>query len=134
MATPDARLISIVAAIAGTYLLLSAAGLLRRGVAETFMADLGARPASAHTVGAVAFFVGASLLALALAGRDTLSILVGLTGVWWMLEGAVTLAAPHLLHARTDAARHLRRMNLVAIPMGLLLLALSAAKFLEILP
>ncbi len=110
------------AAIAGGYLLLSAAGLLAPGRAAAVVADLQAHPAVAHALGAVAFFVGAAIIALHPRFGSPLESLVTLTGIWWALEGAATLVAPARLLSRPDAALHLRRMNLLALPVGALLL------------
>ena len=110
------------AAVAGAYLLLSAAGLLSPGRAGAVIDDLRAHPAAAHAMGAVAFFVGAAVIALHPRFGTPLEGLVTLTGLWWVLEGAATLAAPGLLLSRPHAAIHLRRMNLLALPVGALLL------------
>jgi len=114
---------SELAAVAGSYLLLSAAGLLTPGRAEAVIDDLKAHPAAAHAVGAVAFLVGAVIIALHPRFGSAMEALVTLTGAWWALEGAATLAAPTLLLSRPDAATHLRRMNLLALPVGALLVA-----------
>ncbi len=122
------------AAVTGAYLLLSAAGLLAPGRAEAVVADLQAHPAVAHVLGAVAFFVGAAVVALHPRFGSPLEALVTLTGIWWALEGAATLAAPNLLLSRPDAARHLRRMNLLALPVGAVLLGGALLVFAKVLP
>ena len=121
------------AAVAGAYLLLSAAGLLAPGRAGAVIDDLRAHPAAAHAMGAVAFFVGAAIIALHLRFGTPLEALVTLTGIWWTLEGAATLAAPSLLLSRPDAAIHLRRMNLLALPVGALLLGGALLDFAKVL-
>ena len=125
---------SELAAVAGAYLLLSAAGLLAPGRAEAVIDDLRAHPAAAHAMGAVAFFVGAAIVALHPRFGSPLEALVTLTGLWWALEGAVTLAASSLLLSRPDAAIHLRRMNLLALPAGALLLVGALLDFTKVLP
>ncbi len=121
------------AAVAGSYLLLSAAGLLMPGRAQAVIDDLKAHPAAAHALGALAFFVGAALLAIHPSFGSPLEALVTLTGIWWAVEGGVTLAAPRLLLSRPDAALHLRRMNLLALPVGALLLGGSVLAFAKVL-
>jgi hypothetical protein len=37
--------------------------------------------------------------------------LVSLTALWWLLEGALMLAAPQRVLERPDAGKHLRRMT-----------------------
>ena len=122
------------AAVAGSYLLLSAAGLLMPSRAEAVIDDLKAHPAAAHAIGAVAFFVGAAIIALHPRFSSPLEILVSLTGIWWALEGAATLVAPKLLLSRPEAAIHLRRMNLLALPVGALLLGGAVLAFAKVLP
>jgi hypothetical protein len=122
------------AAVAGAYLLLSAAGLLARGRAEAVVADLRAHPAVAHVLGAVAFLVGAALIALHPRFGSPLEALVTLTGIWWALEGAALLVAPARLLSRPDAAIHLRRMNLLALPVGVLLLGGALLVFTKVTP
>jgi hypothetical protein len=46
-----------------------------------------------------------------------------LTALWWVLEGALMLAAPQRVLERPDAGKHLCRMNLVAIPVAVALTA-----------
>ena len=124
---------SELAAVTGAYLLLSAAGLLAPGRAEAVVADLRAHPAVTHVLGAVAFFVGAAVVALHPRFGSPLEALVTLTGIWWALEGAATLVAPGRLLSRPDAARHLRRMNLIALPVGAVLLGGALLVFAKVL-
>jgi len=124
---------SELAAVAGAYLLFSAAGLLAPGRAEAVVEDLRSHPAAAHAMGAVAFFVGAAIVAFHPRFGAPLEVLVTLTGIWWALEGAATLAAPTRLFSRPDAAIHLRRMNLLALPLGALLLGAALLDFAKVL-
>lgn len=122
------------AAVAGSYLLLSTAGLLMPGRAEAVIDDLKAHPAAAHALGAVAFLVGAAILAVHPRFGSPLEALVTLTGIWWTIEGAAMLVAPGLLLSRPDAAVHLHRMNLLALPVGILLLGGAVLAFAKVLP
>jgi len=112
------------AGLAGSYLLLSALGLLLpREAAARFVSALRDNAAVAHAVGAVAFFIGAGGLLLHTRFSRPIEALVTLTAGWWALEGAAVLAAPSLVLARPDTAAHLRRMNLLALPVALILIA-----------
>ena len=122
------------AAVAGAYLLLSAAGLLAPGRAEAVVADLRAHPAAAHVMGAVAFFVGAAVVALNPRFGSPLEALVTLTGIWWALEGGAMLVAPTRLLSRPGAPIHLRRMNLLALPVGAVLLGGALLVFTKAMP
>ena len=107
----------------GVYLLLSAVGLLaNRGAAEAIVRALAGDHAFSHALGAIAFFVGGAIV-LQKPGFDTLAgaLLTG-TAAWWMVEGAVMLTAPQVALGRADAAMHFRRMNLIALPVGLALI------------
>jgi hypothetical protein len=121
------------AAVAGSYLLLSAVGLLLPGRAQAVIDDLRAHPAATHALGAVAFFVGAAMIVLHPRFGSPLEALVTLTGIWWAVEGAATLVAPGRLLSRPDAAVHLRRMNLLALPVGALLLGGALFAFAKVL-
>lgn len=115
--------IPYLAGLVGVYLLLSAAGLLLPATAaDEFVSALKANRALAHCVGAVAFFVGGAILLLNHGFGHWVSVLLSLTALWWVAEGAVMLAAPNLIVSRAGAARQLRHMNFVALPLGLALL------------
>ncbi|MET0272448.1 MAG: hypothetical protein ABW360_05620 [Phenylobacterium sp.] len=108
----------------GAYMLVSAIGfLVPARSAEDTVRTWRENRAVAHVTGAVAFFVGAAILTIHPRVGDWAEALVTVTAGWWVLEGAVMLAAPGLLLARLDAGGHLRRMNFVALPVGLALLA-----------
>lgn len=115
----------------GCYLLLSATGVLAQSEAvEEFVQGLRANRVMAHVTGAVAFFVGGLILLLNPGFGDWIAVLLSLTALWWMVEGALLLAAPSVFVGRSDAGRHFRRMNLLALPVGL---ALTAGAVLQLL-
>ena len=108
----------------GGYLLFSAAGVL---VPKTAVRDrveaLRTSKGLAHLTGAVAFFVGGGLLAVVRPGFSSWEdVLISLTAIWWLVEGAAALSASQFILARRDAPRHFYRMNLVALPVGAALL------------
>lgn len=104
---------------AGCYLLLSATGVLVQSEAvEEFVQGLRTNRVMAHLTGAVAFFVGGSILLINPGFGDWIAALLSLTAFWWMVEGALMLAAPSIAVGRSDAGRHFRRMNLLALPVG----------------
>ena len=121
-----------IALISGAYLLLSAIGVVsRRDTAERIIVALRDNPALTHAVGAVAFFVGAGLLTLHHRWATPTEALVSAVAAWWALEGALTLALGTALFRRPDTAVHFRRMNFVAIPVGLALVTLALLPLLE---
>lgn len=73
----------VIAPVVGAYLCLSGGGLLRRGEASAFLADLCSRPAALHAVGAVAFFVGASILSLHRQWAYPPEIVLNLVAAYW---------------------------------------------------
>ena len=118
------QLTGSLATAVGGYLLLSAAGVLsRRDAAAHFVESLRGSPALAHVTGAVAFFVGAGLLLVHHRWDAPLEALVSAVAVWWLVEGGAMLALGPRLLSRADAPIHFRRMNGLAIPTGLILLA-----------
>lgn len=121
MIPPD-TLIPFLAGGVGIYLLLSATGVLAQsGAVEEFVQELRANRAIAHLTGAVAFFVGGLILLINPGFGDWIAVLLSLTAVWWMVEGAFMLAAPSVVVSRSDAVYHFRRMNMLALPVGLAL-------------
>ena len=116
----------------GAYFLLSAAGVLvRRDAAPAMIAALRDNPAVAHVTGAVAFFVGAGLLLVHCRWLSPAQALVSAVAVWWMIEGGLMLALGPRLFSRPDAAVHFRRMNLIALPVGLALVVIGLIPLLE---
>ncbi|CAN5513219.1 hypothetical protein BH10PSE14_BH10PSE14_23610 [soil metagenome] len=116
------------APIVGTYLCLSAVGLLRHSEAEAFLADLRAHPGAMHGVGAVAFFCGAGLLSLHRYWASPPEIALGAVAAWWLFEGAGLLASPALLRGvfeHRDAARRLRATNCLSIGVGIYLMLIG---------
>ena len=75
----------------------------------------------AHLTGALAFVVGGTILLVDSGFGDWVATLVSLTALWWMVEGALMLAAPRIAVGRSDAGRHFRHMNMLALPVGLVL-------------
>jgi hypothetical protein len=87
------------APIVGAYLCLSALGALRGEETRRLIADLQDHPAAMHAVGAIAVFVGASLLSLHLHWSSPPEILLNVVAAWWVFEGAGMLADPARLRA-----------------------------------
>lgn len=129
MVTSDA-LTPFLAGGVGAYLLLSATGVLAKSTAlEEFVQDLRTSPALAHMTGAVAFFIGGAILLINPGFGSWIAALLSLTAVWWMAEGALMLAAPDLVVARSDAGRHFQRMNILALPVGFALIVGAILQF-----
>lgn len=123
MTAPD-TLMPFLAAGVGCYLLLSATGVLAQsGAAEEFVQGLRDNRVMAHLTGAVAFFIGGMILLTNPGFGDWIAVLLSLTALWWMAEGALLLAAPNIAVGRSDAGRHFRQMNMLALPVGLVLTA-----------
>jgi hypothetical protein len=120
--TPPDTLTPFLAVGVGCYLLLSATGVLAQSTAaEEFVQGLRTNRVTAHLTGAVAFFVGAMILLVNPGFGDWIAVLLSLTALWWMGEGALMLAAPSIAVGRSDSSRHFRRMNMLALPVGLAL-------------
>ena len=130
---PHQAMIPAIGAAVGGYLLLSACGLLARGSADAFAEGLRANAAGRHAVAGLAFFIGIAVVAVAAPFRTPVAAGLGLVGGWWLLEGAVLLAFDARA-VRPDAAVHLRRMNLIALPAGAALLAASLLDLAKVLP
>jgi hypothetical protein len=114
------------APIVGAYLCLSAAGAFRGEETGRFLADLKDHPAAMHAVGAIAFFVGASILSLHRHWSTPPEILLNLVAAWWVFEGAGMLADPARLRAafsRPSSAGRLRLTTMVAALPGAYLVA-----------
>jgi hypothetical protein len=114
------------APIVGTYLCLSALGAIRGEETGRFIADLRDHPGAMHAVGAIAFFVGASLLSLHRHWSSPPEILLNVVAAWWVFEGAGMLADPARLRAafcRPGSANKLRLGTLVAALPGVYLVA-----------
>lgn len=121
--TPPDALTPWLAGGMGCYLLLSAIGVLAQlNAAEEFVQGLRTNRVMAHLTGAVAFFVGGLILLLNPGFGDWIAVLLWLTALWWMAEGALMLAAPNIVVGRSDAGRHFRHMNMTALPVGLALI------------
>jgi hypothetical protein len=119
---PPETLTLLLAVGAGCYLLLSAVGVLTQSrAAEEFVHGLRTNRVLAHLTGAVAFFVGGLILLTNPGFGDWIPGLLSLTALWWMVEGALMLAAPGIAVGRSDAGRHFRRMNMLALPVGMAL-------------
>lgn len=120
--TPPETLTPWLAGGVGCYLLLSATGVLAQSKgAEEFVQGHRTNRVIAHLTGAVAFFVGGMILLLDPGFGDWIAVLLSLTALWWMAEGALMLAAPNIAVSRSDAGRHFRHMNMMALPVGLAL-------------
>jgi hypothetical protein len=121
MSPPD-TLTPFLAGGVGCYLLLSATGVLAQPTAaEEFVEGLRTNRVMAHLTGAVAFFVGGMILLIDPGFGDWIAVLLSLTALWWMAEGALMLAAPSTAVSRSGAGRHFRHMNMMALPIGLAL-------------
>jgi UPF0716 family protein affecting phage T7 exclusion len=120
--TPPDTLTPWLAGGVGCYLLLSATGVLAQSkAAEEFVQGLRTNRVITHLTGAVAFFVGGIILLLTPGFGSWLAALLSLTALWWIVEGALMLAAPTIALGRSDAGRHFRHMNMLALPVGLAL-------------
>jgi hypothetical protein len=118
MTLPD-TLTPFLAGGVGCYLLLSATGALAQsGAVEEFVQGLRVNRVMAHLTGAVAFFIGGLILLTNPGFSDWIAALLSLTALWWMVEGALMLAIPSVALSRSDAGRHFRRMNMLAVPVG----------------
>ncbi|WP_395945571.1 hypothetical protein [Brevundimonas sp.] len=125
MANPTSLLL---APIVGGYLCVSGIGLLRKGEAGSFLANLCAHPAAMHAVGGVAFFAGAAVLSLHRHWGTPSEIAINLVALIWLVEGGGILADPARLRmalATPKAAFRLRYVQLFNIPLGLYLLAVG---------
>ena len=121
--TPSDALTPFLAGGVGCYLLLSATGILAQSRAvEEFVQELRTNRVMAHLTGAVAFFVGGTILLINPGFGDWIAVLLSLTALWWVVEGALMLAAPRIAVSRSDAGRHFRHMNMLALPVGLALI------------
>jgi hypothetical protein len=114
------------APVVGAYHFLSALGAFRGEETERFLADLRDHPAAVHAAGAIAFFVGASLLSLHRHWSYPPEILLNFVAAWWVFEGAGMLVDPARLRAafsRPNSARWLRFTTGIAALPGAYLLA-----------
>lgn len=118
------------APVIGAYLLLSAAGFLRgRASLDRFVEDVARSPALTHTLGAVAFFVGAGIVSFHHHWSSLPEIAVSATGCWWAFEGAGMLASPAAAAAALSRPAHrklARASNLAALAVGAYLLLVTA--------
>ncbi|WP_084583840.1 hypothetical protein [Sphingomonas azotifigens] len=110
----------VLAPVLGIYLLVSAVGFLRFPTAVAdFSRDLCRHPASMHAVGAVALFVGASIVSFHRHWGNPTELLVTGTGLWWALEGAGMLASPAAVVRAMQNPRYVPTMR--ALQWGALL-------------
>ncbi len=81
-----------------------------------------------HALGAIAFLVGAGLLALHRHWSTPAEITLNLVAAWWAFEGAGMLADPARIRAVMEAhgsARWFARLQLGAVPIGLYLITVG---------
>ena len=120
----------MLAPVAGAYALLSAYGLIRRGGADDLVNDLQQHAGLVHAVGAVAFFVGAGILAFDLVWSFPADVALNALAVVWAFEGAGMLATPRLIQkvlSSSTAATGLRYSSAAAAILGIYLLLVAIA-------
>lgn len=118
------------APVVGVYLCLSAWGLLIRGELRAFLQDLQQHSASAHAVGAVAFFIGGLILSWQRSWSLPGDVVLNLVAVIWIFEGAGMLASPALMRrvfGRSRTVAGLRMSFSVTAVLGLYLVAVGLA-------
>ncbi|OAN66091.1 hypothetical protein [Sphingomonas sp. TDK1] len=119
----------VLAPVLGIYLLASAVGFLRIPTAVAdFSRNLCQHPAAMHAVGAVAWFVGASIVSFHRHWGNLAEISVTGTGVWWAFEGAGMLASPAAVARALQHPRYIstmRAMQWVALLAGGYLLSVG---------
>lgn len=116
------------ALVIGGYLVLSSGAMLRRDTADAFFDDLAAHAGSVHAVGAVAFFVGATILAFHWQWSSLAEMVVSGVAAFWAFEGAGLLFSPARLQALMSATQFRRTRRLidaVLVAVGLGMLAVS---------